>query len=280
MTERGPLTGIGGAPNPAEPSHSGDAPAPAPAHARAPAGPPAADLAAVRRTDALIESLAARRPPVTAAAPHPAPPACAGDDPDPAVRLLHALIIDVDEQSADPAPPAPPAPSGPGPRRRGSRTIVALGVAGAVLASTGVAAAGGGADRSTGAAPAPRASEHAAPAAMPAAGDADAATRARPQEPSAAPAPVPEPTRTGRPSRGGEREDITRLKRRLDDLFPPRRHHERRPEGPVRITRAAPSDRPEAAPGDDPVLDLDDLAALRREAERRTDRYRAPRWDD
>ncbi|QKW39229.1 hypothetical protein HUT06_38680 [Actinomadura sp. NAK00032] len=249
--------------------------------AAAAASPPAADLAAVRRTDALIESLAARRPagPAPAAAPaSPAPPACAGDDPDPAVRLLNALIIDVDDQTADPAPPAPPAPSGP--RRRGPRTIVALGVVGAVLASTGVAAAGGGAaDRSTAAAPAPRASEQAVPAAAPAAGDADAATRARPQEPSAAPAPAPEPTRTGRPSRGQEREDIARLKRRLDDLFPPRRHH-RRPEGPVRITRSAPSDRPEAAPGDDPVLDLDDLAALRREAERRNDRYRAPRWDD
>ncbi|WP_255205132.1 hypothetical protein [Actinomadura sp. BRA 177] len=38
MTERGPGTGIGGAPNPAEPAHSGDAPAPA-APARAGAAP-------------------------------------------------------------------------------------------------------------------------------------------------------------------------------------------------------------------------------------------------
>lgn len=53
MTERGPLTGVRGGPNPAEPSHSGDAPSP-------PGGPPE-DLGAVRRTDALIESLAARR---------------------------------------------------------------------------------------------------------------------------------------------------------------------------------------------------------------------------
>ncbi|WP_131732699.1 hypothetical protein, partial [Actinomadura formosensis] len=58
MTERGPRTGIGGAPNPAGSSHSGDAPAPA---GRPPAAVPAVDLAAVRRTDALIEALAARR---------------------------------------------------------------------------------------------------------------------------------------------------------------------------------------------------------------------------
>jgi hypothetical protein len=192
------------------------------------------------------------------------------------VRLLHALIIDVDDQTTDPAPPAP---SGPGPRRRGPRTIVALGVAGAVLASTGVAAAGGGtADRAASAAPAPSASGHAAPGSVPAAGDTDTATKAAPREPSAAPVPTPEPTRTHRPSRGREREDLRRLKRRLDDLFP-LRHRDRRPEEPVRITRSMPSERPEAGPGDEePVLDLD---ALRREAQRRTDdRYRSPRWDD
>lgn len=66
MTERGPLTGVRGGPNPAEPSHSGDAPSP-------PGGPPE-DLGAVRRTDALIESLAARRRAGDRAArPGPAP---------------------------------------------------------------------------------------------------------------------------------------------------------------------------------------------------------------
>ncbi|TDC03200.1 hypothetical protein, partial [Actinomadura bangladeshensis] len=88
MTERGPLTGIGGAPNPAEPSHSGDAPAPA---ARPPsAAPPTVDLSAVRGTDALVEALATRR---ALGASRPA------DDTDPAVRLLHALITDVDDQT-------------------------------------------------------------------------------------------------------------------------------------------------------------------------------------
>ncbi|MFI0357803.1 hypothetical protein [Actinomadura sp. 9N407] len=101
----------------------------------------AADLGAARRTDALIDALAARR--------------AAGSD-DPAVRMLRALIRDVDElvpvrhgpaagQDAVPDDPVeddrPLSPVGP--RRRGPRTIVALGVAGAVLAGTGVAAAGG-----------------------------------------------------------------------------------------------------------------------------------------
>ncbi len=124
----------------------------------------AVDLAAVRRTDALIEALAARCAPGSAARP--------ADDPDPAVRLLRALITDVDEQTA------PPAPSGPGPRRRGPRTIVALGVAGAVLASTGVAAAGSGVDHQPSAAPVPRSSS--GQTAAPAAGDVDAATHDRP----------------------------------------------------------------------------------------------------
>ncbi|MEW2355157.1 anti-sigma-D factor RsdA [Spirillospora sp. NPDC029432] len=114
----------------------------------------AGDLGGVRRTDALIDALAARR--------------AVGSD-DPAARMLRALIRDVDElaparhapapgpaqapeDAPEPAPadpgdgdrsPVPPAPPA-GPRRRGSRTIVALGVAGAVLASGGVAAAGGG----------------------------------------------------------------------------------------------------------------------------------------
>ncbi|WUI00437.1 hypothetical protein OHR68_01010 [Spirillospora sp. NBC_00431] len=186
MTERGPFTGMRGAPGPAEPSNSGDSPAPA-GRPQAVAGLPA-DLSAVRRTDAIIDSLAARRAagsaarspatsepaadPEAAAGPEGtavAGPECArqrqADDPDPAVRLLHALITDVDDQDpgsdtgSEPAPtgpqPAPPAPSGPGSgsRRRGPRTIVALGVAGAVLASTGVAAAGSGVAHRTTASP-------------------------------------------------------------------------------------------------------------------------------
>lgn len=198
MTERGPRTGLRGAPGPAGPSTRGDPPGTA---AR-----PTADLSAVRHTDAIIESLAARR--VATAAPAlpqapaetpgstnapaatsgPAPAETPGsttscgsaavsleratssggsaaarsgtehgrtarqaDEPDPAVRLLHALIVDVDDQGSgrDSGPePGPSGPSGPGtaPRRRGPRTIVALGVAGAVLAGSGVAAGGAAAD--------------------------------------------------------------------------------------------------------------------------------------
>ncbi|WP_262401612.1 hypothetical protein, partial [Actinomadura sp. CNU-125] len=102
MTERSP-----GAPNPAEPARPHDVP-----------GPSAfADLNAVRRTDAIIDAMAARRAAGTAdrAVDRGAPSA---DDADPAVRLLSALIEHVEE-------PAPPVPAGPGPRRRGPRTIVA-----------------------------------------------------------------------------------------------------------------------------------------------------------
>ncbi|MFA1543299.1 hypothetical protein [Actinomadura monticuli] len=266
MTERGPLTGIGGAPNPAGPSHSGDAPAPPPRPA--PAGRSkgqAADLAAVRRTDALIEALAALRVPGNAAA-RPA------DESDPAVRLLRALITDVDDPAADPAPPAPPAPPGPGPRRRGPRTIVALGVAGAVLASTGVAAAGGGAVERSSAAPAPSAAGASGRDGGPAATDVDAATHDGPRS-SVPPAPG---SRTRKPSRDPERADIERIKRRLEDLFPHRRHHGR-PDGPRMTTQSAPSVRPGGPSEDDPLRSLD---ALRREAQKRTGDYRDPRWDD
>ncbi|GAA3965745.1 hypothetical protein GCM10023085_55300 [Actinomadura viridis] len=143
MTERSQ-----GGPDPAEPSTRGAAfptpPSDAPPTASAPGGsterpaataPPGWDLTAVRRTDALLDALAGRGAAATEAAAGTA---------DPAVRLLHALIRDVDEEpprrQASPGErPSPPN----GPRRRGSRTIVALGVAGAVLAGSGVAAAGG-----------------------------------------------------------------------------------------------------------------------------------------
>ncbi|MFB4313529.1 anti-sigma-D factor RsdA [Actinomadura sp. 21ATH] len=146
MTERSQ-----GAPDPAELSTPGRPSPSTPATGSVVAFPAlAGDLGGVRRTDALIDALAARGP--------------VGSD-DPAARLLRALIRDVDElapvrHAHAPAPaPAPeeapePAPGDPGdgdrpvppagPRRRGSRTIVALGVAGAVLATGGVAAAGGG----------------------------------------------------------------------------------------------------------------------------------------
>ncbi|MFB4305772.1 hypothetical protein [Actinomadura sp. GTD37] len=256
MTERGPLTGVGGAPNPAEPSHSGDATAPA---ARPPSALPAADLAAVRATDALVESLAARRVPGAGARP--------ADDADPAARLLRALITDVDDQAAGPAPPGP----GPGPRRRGPRTIVALGVAGAVLASTGVAAAGGGAVDRTSAARAPSSSGTSGPPGGRVPADVDAGTHDRP---GSSVRPAQEPA-ARRPSRDLEREDIGRLKRRLAHLLPPRDRRDR-PDVPTGITRKTPSARPDARPDDDALRRLD---ALRREAQKRANRYENPDWD-
>ncbi|TDC75912.1 hypothetical protein, partial [Actinomadura sp. 7K507] len=98
MTERGPSTGTRGGPDPAEPSKPGASTAPASRQ-----GAPA-DLGAVRRTDAIIESLAARRAagsaPRSGAGTDTARPRQA-DDPDPAVRLLHALISDVDDPGPD-----------------------------------------------------------------------------------------------------------------------------------------------------------------------------------
>ncbi|TDC43760.1 hypothetical protein E1281_34805, partial [Actinomadura sp. KC345] len=88
MTERGPSTGTRGAPDPAEPSTPGAL----------------ADLGAVRRTDAIIESLAACR--AAGSASRSGPGADTGrlrpaDDPDPAVRLLRALIGDVDDPGSE-----------------------------------------------------------------------------------------------------------------------------------------------------------------------------------
>ncbi|MGW2310949.1 hypothetical protein [Actinomadura luteofluorescens] len=269
MTERGPLTGLRGAPDPDGPARSGDAPAQAPP-SRPPAVPPV-DLSAVRRTDALFEALAARdaagsaapaEGPAAGPAEAPAgarPAAPPDDDRDPAVRLLRALIVDVDEQACD--APGPPAPSGPGPRRRGPRTIVALGVAGAVLASSGVAAAGGGVTERTTASPAPSASgvvEEADRAA-----DTAAGIRRRPRPPAR---PAPEAGRpaartpSGDPDRGENRQ----LRRHPEGPFP--RHLPRRPplrqEAPTMF--AEPVESPEARPTADPRPRLDDLRRIAR----------------
>src|SRR5207237_153704 len=68
------------------------------------------------------------------------------DPEDPVVGLLGALALDVD-QDDDVRSPVPRH----GRRRRGGpRTIVALGVSSVVLATTGVAAAGGGLDSVSG----------------------------------------------------------------------------------------------------------------------------------
>ncbi|WP_433464651.1 hypothetical protein [Spirillospora sp. CA-128828] len=251
MTERGPLTGLQGAPDPAEPSHPGDSPAPA-------TGLPA-DLGAVRRTDELIESLA-RRAAGSAARPETGRPRLPdpgrADDRDPAVRLLSALITDVDDQ--DPGPEtAPPPPSGP--RRRGPRTIVALGVAGAVLASSGVAAAGGGVADRTAASPVPSTSGVSDDADR-ATADTDADLPGR-KRPPVRPAPEPGGPTARKPSGSP---DAGRIKRRLERTIP--RRPDRSERAPAPAVNSAPSTRPDTASEDDPRRLLDDL---RREAQKR-----------
>ena len=267
------------------------------------------DLGEVRRTDALFDALAERRAvvlpegedpsartdpgrpglPAGLAAPFTLPaasPKWALHDPDdPAVRLLSALIRDVDEpapacrgtvpepagspgpvgsaglsrvpgpsdpaDASDEADPAercgPTGPTGPtgspgpiatsgapgspdeddrpqppsGPRRRGPRTIVALGVAGAVLASTGVAAAGSG----LGDQPplGPGAAETAGDAGTSEAAEQDNSTALRPLAP-VRPLPVSGPAESGSPRAAGESADrrrraaIVRAKKALRDL--------------------------------------------------------------
>lgn len=277
MTERGP-----GAPGPAGPSSRGDT--------RAPTSPPQAtvppvDLAAVRRTDAIIESLAARGG--AGSAGRSLPGAETGrplqaEDADPAVRLLCALIDDVDDpgtgdtgRGTDPGP-APPSGPGPGTRRRGPRTIVALGVAGAVLASGGVAAAGGDADRSSrAAAPAPRSTAGGAEEAAKAArADTDAGTYVPPRARGGA-RPAPEPGRSApkpRPPRAPEKAKD----RETGDRDEPRRGHpfplgprQSRPELPTITVR---SDDPRfTAESDDRLLDFRrNLEDLRKRTERHT----------
>ncbi|MFI0487606.1 hypothetical protein [Actinomadura sp. 9N215] len=362
MTERGPFTGMRGAPGPAEPSNSGGPPAPA-GRPQAVAGLPA-DLSAVRRTDAIIDSLAARRAAGSTArstaAPAAAPTAepeggCSSsaaadgpqgspaeaaesstsgaatkaeragaesagaentgaepagaahgrprqaDDPDPAVRLLRALITDVDDQapgcdtgSETTALPVPPAPSGPGSgsRRRGPRTIVALGVAGAVLASTGVAAAGSGVTNHTAASPSPSTAGVAGDPEKPAASDTDAGWhRDRPRSlvrPVSERDPAPEPPARRKPS--GDRGNYEPTKSRVRHLFPHQRYPRRqdRPGTPPTTAYSSPpmtaysgpatrgtDDRPDAHDGTGHRVD-----DLRARAHRRINQYQYPNRRD
>ncbi|GAA2117621.1 hypothetical protein [Actinomadura alba] len=119
-----------------------------------PNGPTAPlSISAIRDTDAVVDALAAR---VFATAGSPgavgSPGAAAPDGGDPAVRLLQSLILDVDQVAPVPAANGAPAPSAapvsaPAPqgrsRRRGARTVMALGISTAVFGTTGVAAASG-----------------------------------------------------------------------------------------------------------------------------------------
>ncbi|WP_067486748.1 hypothetical protein [Actinomadura hibisca] len=267
MTERSP-----GAPDPAEPSHSGGRPV------RSPAGRTnvsRADPAGIGRTDAIIEALADRR--------------AAAFEPDPAVRLLRALIADVDEpvlrrvptgEAAEPAPETsgaaqPAGTEAPAPRRRGPRTIVALGVAGVVLASTGVAAAGSGVTEP--AAPAPQAAE---------AGRGEAADRARAERASrartrsnpevqpsggpAAPAQRPAERRAveSKPASEPDRpqDQLDELRDELERLLAPR-PRARQPKLPT----TWPGRRGDRDAGEETRRQLDDI---RRRAEKRIDRHR------
>jgi hypothetical protein len=205
---------------------------------------------------------------------------------DPAVRLLRALIADVDDQDAgrdaagppDPGPGTPPSAPGPGPRRRGPRTIVALGVAGAVLASTGVAAAGSGITERAAASP-PAGAGVSGPA-EPRAKDTDAGTHAGPRTSPVAPAaPAPGSARPAAKAPATEdpgRQDYDRIKRRLEQLIReadrPHRPAPRRPDTP----RSAPAIRPglpSAPPDDDTRRTIDDI---RKRTQQRLDQYETP----
>ena len=101
--------------------------APSPQEDPVPSGSAPPDLDAVRRSDALLDALAERGTAIC-------------DPADPVLGLLGSLVQDVDHDQDIPVQPAPKH----GKRRRnGPRTIVALGVSSVVLATTGVAAAGG-----------------------------------------------------------------------------------------------------------------------------------------
>lgn len=217
------------------------------------------DLGEVRRTDAVIEALAARRPP-------------GPGEPDLAVGLLRALVEDVDDPpSADRDGEPGGDPSGPGPRRRhGPRTIVTLGVSGLVLASTGVAAAGGGFVEERPAAP---------PVSAPAlagdtdreAGDTAVGTHERPAPPRGAAPSRPSDGRgravAKQPDNPG-RAELERLRRHLERLLAGR--PDRRDPG-----RYGPSGRTirRDTPDDLRRLRLEDL---RKRTEQHLNRYRYP----
>jgi hypothetical protein len=102
--------------------------APSPNEDPVPSGSAPPDLDAVRRSDATLDALAERDTATLGAAE------------DPVLGLLGALAEDVDYDYGIPSE----VPTRPIRRRRtGPRTIVALGVSSVVLATTGVAAAGG-----------------------------------------------------------------------------------------------------------------------------------------
>ncbi|MEV4256637.1 hypothetical protein AB0J52_26030 [Spirillospora sp. NPDC049652] len=159
-----------------------------------------------------------------------------------------------------------PEQQGSRPSRRGSRTIVALGVVGAVLATTGVAAAGGGLVGSPTAASAVRTSGKPSPSGQGKAGGGDASST-RSQVPAARPPAAPsgrgqkEKPRSGAPGtdasgRHDFADEEARLRKRLNELL-----------------KGRPPGRPQTHV--DPVDETRRrLAELRRRNERRGDHRR------
>ncbi|GAA3227182.1 hypothetical protein [Actinocorallia longicatena] len=174
------------------------------------------DLGSLRATDALFDRLATRLP---------EPP----EDQDSAVLLLRSLLDDVDD--AAPAT-GDPAVDPRKPRRTGVRTAVALGVASAVLATTGVAAAGGGwAERDEPRRAAPQSSSSAKPDRKKPKAEAEAHITpanpapprparppGRPAHPKASPTPKPAPEETSHSQVARTPEEIRKLiEQRLHD---------------------------------------------------------------
>ncbi|MFC4910711.1 hypothetical protein [Actinomadura gamaensis] len=280
------------APDPSEPSRQDEVPA------------RSADLSALYRTDALIEALSARALPLTRRSPSDPALGLLGalisevDEGLPELsrarpRLDRAVEVVMRHgtdanHSADADADALPDGTGParrdadadapeqqgsGPSRRGPRTIVALGVAGAVLASTGVAAAGGGLVETPAVRPATKAAGKPGPSRQVKPGGDE--TTSGTSHPSARRAPVTTPAPAHDGKRGAGKRDASgasgtgsekrrvptpdeeqQLKKRLQDLLDnlpqprPSAHHD-----PVEDTRRR----------------LDDI---RRRAEHRLDQYR------
>ncbi|MFC5180356.1 hypothetical protein [Actinomadura harenae] len=140
-----------------------------------------------------------------------------------------------------------PEQQGSGPSRRGPRTIVALGVVGAVLATTGVAAAGGGLAGSPTASSAARIAGRPAPSGQVKAGG-DGTSSAKPQPPAGRRAPRAHEEkhragRSGASDKGTAKKrgpsDEERLRNRLDELLKdrPPRHPPTRSDAADRLRR-------------------------------------------
>lgn len=142
-----------------------------------------------------------------------------------------------------------PEPQGSGPSRRGPRTIVALGVAGAVLASTGVAAAGGGLGGTATSGSVTRAAGLAGPSRQVKAGGGG--TSQTSPRPSAERPPVAPPTRGHEEKPRAGKSDTSPKGRTMRTLVPPndeRRSRNRPDETPNGRPPEWPNGRPPQQP--------------------------------